>query len=130
MSAITGCLHTPLSTMLKRHRIFEICTILFFIFRWFILPIMQTGQFNTILNLGPLFLIGGYYPAFFIGLSHNFKGVYILEDTSRESTSREESFLYKQVRIFDPPAQARIGGHYFHAWCPSVRHENKNALQL
>ena len=28
--------------------------------------------------------------------------------------------------LFDPPGHGRIGGHYFHAWCPS---ENQKALR-
>ena len=27
----------------------------------------------------------------------------------------------KQNRFFDPPGHGRIGGHYFHTWCPYVR---------
>ena len=31
-------------------------------------------------------------------------------------------FLYL---IFDPPGNGRIGGHYFHTWCPYVRPSQK-----
>ena len=27
------------------------------------------------------------------------------------------------IKIFDPPGHSRIGGHYFHAWCPYVRYK-------
>ena len=30
----------------------------------------------------------------------------------------------------DPPGHGRIGGHYFHTWCPYVRPKNKKALQF
>ena len=29
--------------------------------------------------------------------------------------------LFLNTSIIDPPVQGRIGGHYFHAWCPYVR---------
>ena len=31
--------------------------------------------------------------------------------------------------VIDPPGHGRIGGYYFHAGCPSVRHKNKYALR-
>ena len=31
--------------------------------------------------------------------------------------------------IFDPPGPGSLGGHYFHAWCPYMRVNNKNKLQ-
>ena len=37
------------------------------------------------------------------------------------------------ITVIDPPGHGRIGGHYFHTWCPyvrtSVRPKNKNTLQ-
>ena len=45
-------------------------------------------------------MVAGYYLAFFFSLSHNFEGVHMQSDTTRPSNkgSKEQSFLYKQVR--------------------------------
>jgi hypothetical protein len=43
-----------------------------------------------------MFMVGGYYLAFFFSISHNFEGVHMQEDTSRESNAKK-SFLHKQV---------------------------------
>ena len=32
---------------------------------------------------------------------------------------------YSLLFTIDPPGHSRIGGHYFHAWCPSVRPSQK-----
>ena len=34
--------------------------------------------------------------------------------------SKNEVFYLKKKAAIDPPGHSRIGGHYFHAWCPSV----------
>ena len=35
------------------------------------------------------------------------------------------------MALIDPPGPGRIGGHYFHTGCPSVRHKNqKHATAL
>ena len=41
----------------------------------------------------------------------------------------EWSFGQEYSSLLDPPGHGRIGGHYFHTWCPSVRHKSKNSLQ-
>ena len=48
----------------------------------------------------PTYMVAGYYLAFFFSLSHNFEGVHMQSDTTRPSNkgSKEQSFLYKQVR--------------------------------
>jgi len=48
-----------------------------------------------------MYMVGGYYLAFFFSLSHNFEGVAMIEDTTREACrgGNKESFLYKQVKI-------------------------------
>ena len=41
------------------------------------------------------------------------------------------NFLSVEKKLLDPPGQDRIGGHYLHAWCLTVRtfvrHKNKRA---
>ena len=46
-----------------------------------------------------MYIVAGYYLAFFFSLSHNFKGVHMLDATTRETNKngKENSFLYKQV---------------------------------
>ena len=46
-----------------------------------------------------MFLVAGYYLAFFFFLSHQYEGVHMLEDTTRPSNKdgKTNSFLYKQV---------------------------------
>ena len=45
----------------------------------------------------------------------------------------KQANLANCIKTIDPPGHGRIGGHYFHTWCPyvrtSVRHKNENALQ-
>ena len=36
----------------------------------------------------------------------------------------------KRRDLLTHQATARIGGHYFHTWCPSVRHKNKLVITL
>ena len=40
-----------------------------------------------------------------------------------------KNFIKSDRVLIDPPGLGRTGGHYFHTWCTSVRHENKNSLQ-
>ena len=45
-----------------------------------------------------MYMVAGYYLAFFFSISHNFKDVFMMEDTSREASNHKNgTFLYKQV---------------------------------
>jgi hypothetical protein len=79
---------------------FDLLTTLIFLARWIVLPVYLTGSLTTVLQITPMFLVAGYYFSFFISLSHNFKGVHLLDDTTRQSNrqGKENSFLYKQGR--------------------------------
>ena len=43
----------------------------------------------------------------------------------------DKTFWDLESVTIDPPGQGRLGGHYFHTWCPSVRPSQKqeHALQ-
>ncbi|TRY80542.1 hypothetical protein TCAL_04796 [Tigriopus californicus] len=105
-NVVSGAHHTPMSPLLKPHRVFETFMWSLFFLRWVITPVYQTGTFLTLLHSLPMYMVGGYYLAFFFSISHNFKGVHILEDTTRPS-NKESSFLYKQV-----VSSSNVGGPF------------------
>ena len=94
MHVIEGVQFTPMSKYVKPHRAFEIFTSSLFIFRWFLLPLYQQPSIYTLLNIAPMFVVAGYYLAFFFIISHNFVGVQMY-DQSKEKTT--QSFLRKQA---------------------------------
>lgn len=89
---INGKHFIPMSILLKKHRVFEITTTMFFLFRMVFIPLYQVPTVNTILGICLTFMIAGYYLSFFFILSHNFKGVHIMDEESKN-----KSFLYNQV---------------------------------
>ena len=71
-----------------------------FFCRWVVLPLLQTNcNFAILLHLIPMLLVEGFYPAFFIVQSHNFKGVYMVGNPSKKNERREESFVHRQVKF-------------------------------
>lgn len=87
-----------MSPLLANQRAFDAATSVLFFGRWICLPLIQSQwSLYTLVSTVPMYVVGGYYLAFFFSISHNFKGVYMLEDTSRSSNERDGSFLYKQV---------------------------------
>ena len=52
----------------------------------------------------------------------------VLEDSiNRKQGIMMQEYLQKFTTYYlpiDPPGHGRLGGHYFHTWCPSVRHKN------
>ena len=95
VSVIQGVHHTPMSTLWKPYRLFDTCLTFLFTCRWFILPLVQVPSIYTLFNILPLFIVGGFYLAFFFILSHNFVGVHMF---NKNPSHKHESFLYKQVR--------------------------------
>lgn len=91
---IRGFHHIPMSSLIKDYRTIDICSSIFFICRWFVLPCYQSPSIFTLLNIAPMFVVGGYYLAFFFLISHNFDGVVMFDKTSRDPN---ESFLHSQV---------------------------------
>jgi len=97
LQVIYGAHHTAMSPLLVPHRIFESLMSVFFICRWVFLPLYQVPQLSTLWSTLPMYMVAGYYLAFFFSISHNFKDVYMIEDTTRASNHKNGTFLYKQV---------------------------------
>ena len=56
-----------------------------------------------------MFVVGGFYLAFFFIISHNFKGVYMFDDettTTPETQKIQNSFLHRQVL-----SSSNVGGN-------------------
>ena len=71
-------------------------------------------------------MVAGYYLAFFFSLSHNFEGVHMQSDTTRPSNkgSKEQSFLYKQVRSIHQMTNNLFKG------CTHTHKENDCSFEL
>jgi acyl-lipid (7-3)-desaturase (Delta-4 desaturase) len=101
-NTIKGFHKIPMSSMVKTNRIFEAGTSILFLLRWVALPIYQQPHYSTMLNVLPMFVVAGYYLAFFFIISHNFLGVHMFDKSSANST---DSFLWKQVA-----SSSNVGG--------------------
>lgn len=104
---IEGVQLTPYSKFLVSHRIFETFSSMVFILRWFILPLYIKPSIYTLLHIAPMFIVGGYYLAFFFIISHNFKGVYMFQSNGANKDKRLQSFLYRQV-----VSSCNVGGEW------------------
>ena len=90
--------HIPMSPLIKSYRMFDLFTSVLFIFRWFILPLILKPTIWTLINIAPMFIVGGYYLAFFFLISHNYKGAYFFDEKNSSLESiKNSSFLYTQV---------------------------------
>lgn len=100
---LEGFHKTKFSKLLTSNRIFEEGTSVLFILRWIVLPLVQTRSMAVLLQIAPLFLVGGYYLSFFFVISHNFDGVHLFEPDFAKKV--DQSFLHKQVLT-----AANVGG--------------------
>ena len=94
---IEGIHLTPYSKFLVNHRIFETFSSIIFFVRWFILPLYIKPSIYTLLHIAPMFIVGGYYLAFFFIISHNFNGVFMFDSREINTNKKLQSFLYRQV---------------------------------
>ena len=94
--------YTSISSKLTDLKFFEICTSVLFFMRWIALPLLQIPSVYTILHILPMFIVCGYYLAFFFILSHNFKGT---QNFDKHTTNK--SFLYRQVA-----SSSNVGGSF------------------
>ena len=94
--------YTKISSKLTDLKPFEISTSLLFFSRWIVLPYLQQPSIYTLLNICPMFIVCGYYLAFFFILSHNFKGA-----ESFDKFTTDKSFLYRQVA-----SSSNVGGSF------------------
>lgn len=83
------------SKLVDGNRVFEEFTILFFLFRWLVLPFILVPAWSTLFNVLPVFIVGGYYLSFFFVISHNFEGALFYRSETDKDVG--ESFLRKQV---------------------------------
>lgn len=102
---ISGVHYTKFSKMLDSTRKLEGLISALFPIRWIVLPLIRSPNLLTFLNIAPMFVVGGYYLAFFFIISHNFDGVYMF-DTSKNSPQKS-SFLYTQVA-----SSSNVGGEW------------------
>lgn len=96
---------TKMSKLVAKNRIFEGSTILFFFARWLVYPLIQVPALSTFLNVAPLFIVGGYYLAFFFLISHNFEGVSLNAHVYNKEI--DQSFLRRQVTT-----ASNVGGEW------------------
>ena len=52
----------------------------------------------------------------------------ILEEESPDSFAKAIKKMQNITRVIDPPGHGRIGGHYFHTWCPSEKQKRATTL--
>lgn len=97
-----GFHHIRMSPLIRPQRMFDLFTSFIFVLRWGLLPFLNAPSIWTYMNIAPMFVIGGYYLAFFFLISHNFKGVYLYDRSERDP---EESFLRGQVKT-----SSNVGG--------------------
>ena len=95
---------TPMAKQLKPNRVFDSLTSILYFTRWIVIPLYQVPSIYTFLNIAPMFIVGGYYLAFFFILSHNFVGVHMFDKNAK---GHKDSFLYKQVA-----SSSNVGGAF------------------
>ena len=100
---LAGAHFTPMAALVKPYRLFEGSTSVLFFFRWVVLPLYQVPSIYTLLSIAPMFMVGGYYLAFFFIISHNFESVYLFDKDNCKDDNK--SFLYKQVS-----SSSNVGG--------------------
>jgi fatty acid desaturase (delta-4 desaturase) len=104
INVIRGENMTAMSKLIARDRIVEGLMSLLFYYRWFILPVIQRKSLNVFFEILPMFVVGGFYLAFFFIISHNFLGVYMFDN---KGGKRKSSFLYDQVA-----SSSNVGGSW------------------
>ena len=95
---------TPMAKQLKPNRFFDSIISMVYFLRWIALPLYQVPSIYTFLNICPMFIVGGYYLAFFFILSHNFVGVHFFDKNSK---THNYSFLYRQAS-----SSSNVGGAF------------------
>lgn len=101
---ITGFHFSNMSTMLQKYRVIDILATSQFLVRWILLPLVLKPSVATFLNIAPMFIVGGYYLAFFFVISHNFEGVHVFDNSNPKM---DNSFLYTQVA-----SSSNVGGAF------------------
>jgi len=102
-SLIYGIRYTPMSKLVAYYRYTEMISPIFFMTRWVILPLVKNGV-SALLATAPLYMVAGFYLAFFFILSHNFEGVHMFDKSKKIEGS---SFLRNQVT-----SSSNVGGSW------------------
>lgn len=102
---INGINFSPMSKLLDNTRRLEMVLSGLFTLRWIILPQILKPSIYTFLNIAPMFMVAGYYLAFFFIISHNFEGAQIFNKTLPKN--KDKSFLYYQVA-----SSSNVGGYW------------------
>lgn len=98
----------------KDHFVFELFTSILFGIRWVILPAYWgfysgRGVLTVLLSTLPMYVVAGYYLAFFFIISHNFEGAHAFDRRKHlgetPSASSVNRFLYRQVA-----SSSNVGG--------------------
>ncbi len=112
---INGIRFTPFSKMVTNYRYAELSSYLFFAFRWVYLPLFRGVEeggvlsWSSLVSTAPLYMVAGYYLAFFFIISHNFRGVSFFDSSSKNALGERGSFLRNQVMSSSNVAGAFLG---------------------
>jgi fatty acid desaturase (delta-4 desaturase) len=93
---VDGFHFISMSSLVTKYRTLEEGTMLIFFCRWILLPLFQVPSLWTLINILPMFIVGGYYLAFFFLISHNFEGVSLNENRYIQE-KENNSFLRRQI---------------------------------
>ena len=104
MNVVRAFHFIPFSKLINKYRPFEIAMAVVLVLRWLVLPLVQKPSVFTLLNIAPMFMVGGYYLSFFFVISHNFADVKMIDKTSKDAS---KSFLYNQV-----VSSSNVGGSW------------------
>jgi fatty acid desaturase (delta-4 desaturase) len=103
---MVGFHHTKMSPWLTYNRLFETVTTTVFGIRWIIIPLLQQGtwemRMTVMVQIAPMYIVAGYYLAFFFIISHNFVGV-----AHYFERGQMNSFLFQQVA-----SSSNVGGSW------------------
>jgi acyl-lipid (7-3)-desaturase (Delta-4 desaturase) len=89
-----GVRFTPMSKLVKNYRYAELVSSIFFAVRWIVLPLLSSTPLESLVCTAPLYVVAGYYLAFFFILSHNYEGAHMYDKTKKPEGA---SFLRNQV---------------------------------
>lgn len=103
LNILNGFHHIPMSKFLNKYRLIDALMSIIYFARWAILPLYLKPSIWTVISIAPMYIVGGFYLAFFFIISHNFRGVSMFDKSS--GFDKNESFLFSQVT-----SSSNVGG--------------------
>lgn len=100
----SGVRYTPMSDLVSSYRMSELVWTFLFVGRWVVMPLLTATPLASLLATAPLYMVAGYYLAFFFILSHNYEGVHMYDKSQKPQGS---SFLRNQVL-----SSSNVGGSW------------------